>query len=1522
MEMTVPQAVQAAYLPHPLTTAGRQVLAVPAKRNETLGGYLQRLGIEVDKAPHAIFVNDQPQGDGWRRCRLKRGDQIVVRAVVRGGGGGGNKVMRTVAMVAVMVAAYYTGGAATAAYGAGWGAAAQAGVMIGGSMLVNSLLPPPVATTAGIGSTSAESQSPTYALTGARNGLRQFEPMPVVIGRHRIVPDLAGKPFTRFEGQDQYLYQSFHFGLQSGLVLSDYQIGDTPLADYSDYQLFEAAEDGVLPVDFGNVDSETGRELLNSDGWISRTTSADCIGIGLDMQGMAYYANDDGSVSSLSLAYEAQLRAVGDVTWLDFGAGNFTLAGNKVNLVRQSLYQAVSRGQYEVRIRKTSPDVDSSRQKKQLALAQLRSHQYDGADYRSQRRVGLRIKASSQLNGALDNVSAIAQLAIPVWTGVAWENQFTTNPGWWLLWWLRGQFLDGRRLFGGGLADARIDIESIKQFATWCDVKQLSCSLVLDRKLSVKEVAELIARCGRGQLTWQTGRYGVIWDADDLPYVATFGPANIRAGSFKVSYASGKMADEVIVNFANRDKDWAADSVRKVVPGVTDPSNPVTLDFAGCDNADMAGREANLLAAQQLLLRRRVEWETDDEGLVATRGDVVMLSHDMVSWSESGRLVAGDRNRVMLDKAVALSAGGYVGIRFPDGRYATYRVQSGSGESATLLLRDAIPEGDDGGWLPVPAESPDLPACDWLWFYDPAAQPGKLVKITDVAPTGDGFRFTAVDYLADYYAAETGEFVYHASPPATLAVIGYLSLSETSRINKSGIRVPVLLASWPPVAGASQYRLRWRRTGGAWAEQLLDGTELSLDVDSGDYEVTVAAVFVGGGVSRAVAGSIAVLAAGEAPLVPLSFAATGQAMQIALSWQYPDQAAIAGVELYASIGGATKARLVALTYPVESWVHLGLSIGVTVDYELVLVDSWGNRSAAVTASAVTVKDPSLLLEQLQGGIGRDALDDLLATEMVTLDDLATRVLPQLNSLQEEAAESALQLLLQADARATEARFNRRAFSAIIDVDPATGQISLKATAEITTDVDAAIRDVQLLVDALNGQLTGTVTTINQHGTRLDAAETQLSLLQNQITLSVQQAFAYTDSVAYGSSTAVEDLSTVTGQLSEAQLRALLESDRQAGKTRAGKIGLASANLAIQANADAIAAEATARLALAAELSGTQSALVVEQQARASGDAAVSQQLTTLGATVSGNSAAITQEATARADAINGVLGKWSVKIITNAAGQQIVSGISLLNGNSGSAFAVLADQFTVALPSGASPKQVFTVGSLNGGAAVGVAGDLILDGAMSARHITADAANFVLLQAKSVWATAGYFSKLSEISANAGIVISGRLQNAATLAASSAVIDLDARGSQPFLQVINKTTGSTDVLVTADGYVQVARQVVSEPDVRASGTLAVDSGWLSPGSSWERVIDTGVSTDTAWTVAASAMHIGDATIASGQSQYGGGTGLRKVEVLIGDGLSTGSSGYVDNRIYLKFNYTHSGGGDIRITSLNWKLARV
>ncbi|VVE90394.1 host specificity factor TipJ family phage tail protein [Pandoraea bronchicola] len=769
MEVIERQAPALVHMPHPLTSDGRAVFYAGFLDDETIGDYLARHGVKLPYGAVSLWCNGIPvPSENWEHLIPQAGDRIVIRTTLEGGGGGVGKVLRTVALVAVAAFAPQLGAMAVSQFG-GIGLAATLGangilvanglaaaaIMVGGSLLVNALLPPPRASFNSVN--QPNSQTPTYSLTGGRNSVRQYEPMLVCVGYNKVVPDLASTPYTEFYDHKQYLYQAFHFGL-SDVTLSDFKIGDTPIGSYEDVSIEVSGADGKLSLIAGNVDSQNVQDLSAGTGWVQRTTSVDTIAIAVDIVATLYHVNDQGGLDSRSVAFQMQYRVAGTGNWLDFGGGVVTITGATQSPQRYTFRGYVARGQFDVRVQKLTEDAADSRDSNAVSWSQLRSYQQDSGDYTGQTRVGVRILASAQLNGSIDTFSAMATAVCPVWTGTSWVTKATSNPGWWFLWWARGKFINGRRIYGAGLPDSRIDIEGIKEFAAYCDSKGLTVNFVQGAGLSIGAMADQIALCGDGSSTWLTGKLGVVWDAPDQPSVMQFGPFNIKRDSFQVEYNTENLADEIIVNFTNPDKGWVVDQVRAKPPNVTAPTNPVTLDFVGCTSVTLAGRKANLMAAGQYYHRRKVTWVSDLEGFVAQRGDVVELSHDMTAWSYSGRLLGGDRDTLRLDRSVPLAqTQGYVGVRFPDGTYRVFGVNGGAGMSDTLKLTRGIPAE-----LPVPDEHAEMVPYDWVFVYDPLATPGKRVKITSVTPQSGGneVQIIATDEEAGYYAAAAGGYDY------------------------------------------------------------------------------------------------------------------------------------------------------------------------------------------------------------------------------------------------------------------------------------------------------------------------------------------------------------------------------------------------------------------------------------------------------------------------------------------------------------------------------------------------------------------------------------------------------------------------------------------------------------------------------------------------------------------------------------------------------------------------------------------
>lgn len=825
------------YSPHPLLPTKDRVLRFDAfESGETVSAYLRRQDIELGFKPVVLWVDGReiPKTE-WALTVPHRDSLITVHGIVQDGGGGGSNPLRIVAMIAVLALAWFAAPALAGALGVSAGFA-QGLIMVAGTMIVNALLPAPRPDLARLDGRNAAA-SPTYSLTGGSNQPRLYAPMPMVLGVHRIFPDLISRSYTEFQGTTQYLYSLFSFGV-SDVTLTNIKLGTTDIASYTGVTSQESDISGNITLFKADSSNQVGGNLALGV-TLTRTTTTATTSLSVDVGGTIYSTGTSVPTAhrevrfrwlTLTLVFTVEYRQTGTTgAWLPLGASATVNVVNNTPYVPTPVRGTVKRGgltaaQYDVRVKYnhsvgyatyrdfsglenyyetyTLPTsqlfyqwpVDDTYQSAQFI--QVKAGKDTAATLPGIKRLAVKIKASSQLNGNLDQLSAIASAKCPVWTGLAWVTQATSNPAWWFLWFARGGTIGGRRAYGAGLPDSRIDIEQLKLWGAWCDLKALTINAVIDQPQTCAETLTIIARAGRAAPTWSSGKLGVVWDQSGLPVVAHFGMSNIKRGSFQVNYSTEQLADEVVVQFINPGKDWAQDSVRALGPGVTTPNSTATIELFGCTDSDMAGREASLLAARQVYHRRQVSFETDFEGMVCQRGDVISISHDLTSWDYSGRLVSGTASVLQLDRSVPFTpaTSHYIGIRKPDGTYAIYDVDYVSGESSTLTLTTPM------------AFSPDAdvnhPPCDYLWFFGPQATPGKKFKIIEIAPSGDrDLRLTCIDEIDAYYTAEISGYTGPSSGlGAQPVVLTNGAITEWLSLVGEGYQAHVIL-SWDVLTG-------------------------------------------------------------------------------------------------------------------------------------------------------------------------------------------------------------------------------------------------------------------------------------------------------------------------------------------------------------------------------------------------------------------------------------------------------------------------------------------------------------------------------------------------------------------------------------------------------------------------------------------------------------------------------------------------------------------------------------------------
>ena len=762
--------------PHPITTAGRDVrtVVVPPE-GLTLAALAAREW--PGPGPVAAWRNGEriPEPE-WERARAGPGDVVTLRAAVAGGGDDTDP-LRTVLTIAVVAAAVYVGGG-YGAFGAwpAWGKAAlAAGIAVGGRFIVDAIARPLLPGASDLPGDAAAS-TPPAALTNIRNRTRPYGPVPLVLGTHLLYPDAASTQYATYDGDDQYVNAVFGFGAGNLYIPAAgagvLRIGDTALSSYQGVATQWSDARGRLNLIEGDSSTQEGSSFPNT-AWIVRDLPVGATKVVFEFIVRAFAVNPTtGAFTNYSSSIYIQrvaIPAAGDprvihteYTWThaDPTPHRHTVT---LDLPTDGVQPADGRG-WRIHCRLVTQQGSTAILTRQVAWESLRVISPDLGHYDGQTRLALRLKASGQLSGAVDRLSAVVSQRVPTWDAAirAWTvPRASSNPAWIFRWFAAGiRDSAGRLIAGAGLPAARIDDASLQAWGAWCDAQRLECNHVLQGSAGVADVLALIARCGYASPTWSAGKLGVVWEAANQTPVASITPANVLAGSVSVDYAAGPVVDEVVATFADAAEGWESRAVRRRAAGVTVPKHSVEIPLPGVTNVRQAAQAANLALARQTLQRRRVTWTMGPEALqILHRGDVVRFSSPLLDGGLTGRASRLAGVVLGLGREVDLPAGAnHLLVALPDGRLHTARVLTAAGRRSELTLDSAVPAPEPG----APPWEPD----DLRWRLYADDEPPARLRITEVAPQiGRDVRLTGADDDSRYYAAATADQTADALAP-------------------------------------------------------------------------------------------------------------------------------------------------------------------------------------------------------------------------------------------------------------------------------------------------------------------------------------------------------------------------------------------------------------------------------------------------------------------------------------------------------------------------------------------------------------------------------------------------------------------------------------------------------------------------------------------------------------------------------------------------------------------------------------
>ena len=864
--------------PHPMTLVGQRCYELANDDKKTVAHLLALAGLDAEMAAgYVVCLGGKVVPCAQQRhVRPYPGQLLEARPVVRD----------AITFAAFMYNAFAVSFAVSFAV---YAFATTVLVNLAAAYIINKLLAPPKPKNNAAQSTAID---PVYGVTALRNAARPYEMVPILFGAVRVAPDYASNPYTYFDAEDQQLSSMFCYGANIS-YLDNTKIGATPLANYVGVRTATRGLGAVADQDFiswTDVDAVPGAALVTA-GTVAtplvRVTSRLAVYIGIDLEFQCWATNGDGSFATnqyCGFYFQYRVKDLGGA-WLNFfdatnnqglpetpglyhpqvlvndGNGGFTIIpaytdptqwpgsvavfSQTTKPRRFSFYRQVPSAAYEVRGYKTSVDVNTNRQVNEANWLNLKTYQNTPFNFAGFALQSINIKASKQLNGALDQLSAYAVAnPIPLWVGGAWVTTYTSNVGAVLLGWLRGiRTAGGVLLAGFGLPDAQIDLDSFKGFMLHCAARGFTFNHWQTDLLSNSEMAEAIAKCGAGELSRWTGKFGVIWFNESQPVEAMVNMATIKADSFSVDYYTGETANEIEITYA--DGQGYNDNPQPKTIRVQSPVNTGAFDkvgrmsFVGIRSETHAAWMGRFAMGQNVYGRRSIRYETDFEYITYKKGSVVLISHDLTQWGYGGRLQAAVNNAgvvtLTLDEPVPSTnpAGSsvlrMVGLRLL-GEVAPrmFTVQPFTGPARTLVLAGTWPAG-----IALPGSVAGEPAHECLWIYDFKATPGLQCRVTevDVQRGTTGAKITLVPEPAEFWNyVNTGAYI----PPTNNSLLNRQlpvasNIKVTEQLELQGSTYYTLLTATCTVTGNCDRVELWGRTTESAFIKIDVGTKTQFD---------------------------------------------------------------------------------------------------------------------------------------------------------------------------------------------------------------------------------------------------------------------------------------------------------------------------------------------------------------------------------------------------------------------------------------------------------------------------------------------------------------------------------------------------------------------------------------------------------------------------------------------------------------------------------------------------------------------
>jgi len=591
----------------------------------------------------------------------------------------------------------------------------------------------------------------SYSISGSRNQALRYEPIPLILGSHRISPPYAAAPYTERVGNDQYLRMEFVVGYGPlNIPLAEIRIGETPVTQFEEVQIeIREGQVGDPPTTlYPNhvVEESLAIELTKAAGWQQRTTADDVTVIQVELvwpQGL-FWVNDKGEYQNMGSHLQWGYRLVGTSTFTNIA---YSRISRSADTQRHTLSANVPLGKYDVQVAKVGKDQNSTKVSEDVQWIALRGFR-TGAPVVFPLPLGLialRIKGTGQLNSIIDTLNCMAESRVLAWNGAAWvANTVSRNPA---------------DLFRHVLqckankkpvADIQIDLLAVQTWWAYCNAQGFTYDKPVTAVSSIQDLIGEICVAGRASQVFKDGKWSVVWDEQVLPVVQMFTPRNSKNFEGTINYATPPHAFRI--PFVNRDKKFAEDERIVYDDGYnkTNATDIQVIEFSGVTTSNAVWKHGRFHIAQARLRPATYTLDVDFEGLVLVRNDRVYVQHDML-------FVGLDSGRV---RAVDASGAQGVTVDHPLLMVATdsYQLRFRNDASANSFTTRLVVPGTEGELTVIPLVGTlALPDVGALFTFGRTGADSGVYRVIEVEPQEElVHRLTLVDDALEISDADTG----------------------------------------------------------------------------------------------------------------------------------------------------------------------------------------------------------------------------------------------------------------------------------------------------------------------------------------------------------------------------------------------------------------------------------------------------------------------------------------------------------------------------------------------------------------------------------------------------------------------------------------------------------------------------------------------------------------------------------------------------------------------------------------------